>query len=508
MRTIIITLLILTLQTAHAQTGVLMQRYYIAGSLSLGQNNRAFSDNSAWLQMGTDTTDRGVLFPKVLLDSINTSARGLYVYDLADSVLYHFDGTDRVRYMTYKDTSLIKQLITNNLPDLSTTALKSDTARDRFIATYNYVDSIAAGRIPFSDTAGTLATRSFLTDNYFASGGNSFGVDVSLGIKDGHKLDILTNNTSRMSIFANGNVSIASATDAGYKFNVNGTARFTQETTLNNGLYFDNNSAGMNIYSSVSAGKGMSIGSYNSGYEPMNIKIGYNLSGSNNNKQYILNLGFYNDAVAANYYSTVVGSYNSVLGADAYAQVFGANNVINYLPNSVSEGTSIIGAGNQVLHHFCAIMGYNQVTTADNQLILAQSRYNGSSCGFNDVYFGTGPRSGQATKIGSNVTINGSGAGVDSNIQGGVLRLAAGKSTGAALPQDVIFATTQATISGTALQALVDRWYIKGETGRFSNNSAPTSMIDIDGTNGYDQLRIRRSYTPVSNQTRMGIQAI
>ena len=34
------------------------------------------------------------------------------------------------------------------------------------------------------------------------------------------------------------------------------------------------------------------------------------------------------------------------------------------------------------------------------------------------------------------------------------------------------------------------------------SNKSPTSKIDIDGSNGYDQLRMRKSYTPTgSNDT-------
>ncbi|MBW7914725.1 MAG: hypothetical protein H3C54_13730, partial [Taibaiella sp.] len=112
---------------ASAQTGLLMQRYYISGSLSVGQSSRAFADSSAWLQLGNDTTNRGLMLPKVLLDSIHTTARALYVYDLQDSVLYHFDGNKRVRYMTYRDTVLVKQLVLSNAPDLSPYAQKQDT---------------------------------------------------------------------------------------------------------------------------------------------------------------------------------------------------------------------------------------------------------------------------------------------------------------------------------------------------------------------------------------------
>lgn len=504
MKTIITILAVMLLQTTYAQTGVLMQRYYIAGSLSLGQNNRDFSDNSAWLQMGTDTTDRGVLFPKVLLDSVNTSARGLYVYDLADSVLYHFDGNERVRYMTYKDTVLIKQLITDNAPDFSPFITKTDTARNGYVATYTYVDSLDASNVKFTDTGGFLPTKSFLLNSYFANGGNSFGQNTNIGTKDNYRLDMLTADTARLSIFTNGNVSIASDTDAGYKLNISGTARVTQLVTLNNGLYFDNTAQGISISSSSAATKSLSIGGSNSGYELMNLKLGYSLTGSNNGKQFIVNMGFNNSATAANYYSTIVGAYNSILNADAYAQIFGSSNIINYTPNGVSEGISILGSNNTIQHRFCTVIGNNQTTTADNQLIFAQARSNGITCGFNDVYFGTGPRSSQYTKVGSNVTINASGAGADTNMQGGSLRLAAGKSTGNALAPDIIMATTTAQASGTTLQPLTDRWYIKGETGRLSNVFAPTALLDISAATGYNQLRLRTSFTPASTADANG----
>lgn len=504
MKTLITILAVMLLQTSNAQTGVLMQRYYIAGSLSLGQNNRDFSDNSAWLQMGTDTTDRGVLFPKVLLDSVNTSARGLYVYDLADSVLYHFDGTERVRYMTYKDTVLIKQLITDNAPDFSPFITKSDTVRTSYVATYSYVDSLAASNVKFIDTSGFLPTKSFLLNNYFANGGNSFGQSASIGTKDNHKLDMLTADTTRLSIFTNGNVSIASDTDAGHKLNISGTTRVTELVTLNDGLYFDNSALGINISSSSAATKCLSIGSANSGCEPANLKLGYNLTGSNSGKQFIVNMGYNNSATAANYYTSIVGAYNSILNADAYTQILGSSNMINYTPNSVSEGTSILGSNNTIQHRFCTIVGNNQTTTADNQLIFAQARSNGITCGFNDVYFGTGPRSSQYSKVGSNVTINASGAGVDTNMQGGLLRLAAGKSTGDALAPDIIMATATALASGTTLQPLADRWYIKGETGRLSNVIAPTALLDISAATGYSQLRLRTSFTPASTADANG----
>jgi hypothetical protein len=147
-----------TLVTVHcyAQTGILMNRYYITGSLSLG-NNKAFADTSAWLQLGKDTTKRGLLLPRVILDSVITTKRGLYVYDLKDSVLYHIDGTKKVRYMTYKDTAFLASKLfvnTENAKDLKwadTAAMlnpylrKIDTASlsNRISQKLNYTDTTA-----------------------------------------------------------------------------------------------------------------------------------------------------------------------------------------------------------------------------------------------------------------------------------------------------------------------------------------------------------------------------
>lgn len=169
---ILLTLLsVLLLATSvSAQTGKLMKRYYISGSLAIGKDNRSFADSSSWIDVGPDTTDRGIRFPKVLLDSINTTQRALFVYDLQDSVLYHFDGTQRIRYMTYKDTT-------------------------------------------------------FLKNNFLAQGGNAYGKTVTVGSKDNTNVDVITNNKTVMRVFANGNISIGGDTTTdNYAMNIDGAA--------------------------------------------------------------------------------------------------------------------------------------------------------------------------------------------------------------------------------------------------------------------------------------------
>lgn len=624
MKQILLTTILLHITLlSFAQTGVLMNRYYISGSLAVGQSNRSFADSSAWMQIGNDTTDKGVLFPKVLLDSISTTRRALFVYDLKDSVLYHFDGADKVRYMTYKDTTIIKQIVDNAVPDHSnylvnggnaygnvTKAGTTDeehfdmitndsirvritdngkvligtTAQDSFALKVSgaihtdslirmdvhnpmYVDkdviaikgdfhSISRLKLGLNNYGSYLKTNSLdvrtgVTENPIlslggeapsAGGINITGLERKVDFKggilgEGWKVFLpegiwtyhhtafsfqpieFTGNTSDQGIKLNGysalnalqvfgatgNVGIGNVqTDNGNKLDVNGTVRAVGQVRLNSNLYYDNSNEGINISASAVAGTGISIGRLNSGYELDNIKLGHNLKGSTNNKQYIVNIGFNNDASEANHYTVLNGYGNVVTSSDAYAQIIGTSNTINYAPNSVSEGISIIGSKNRVEHAYSTIIGYNQVTTANNQLIIAQSRSNGVQCGFNDVYFGTGPRSGQSNNKGSNVTINASGAGNAIDKEGGVLRMAAGKSTGAAVPPDLIFATANSTASGSQLQSVADRWYIKGETGRLSNNLNPTSQIDVLTPNGYSQLRLRTSYTPTSTTDTNG----
>lgn len=201
MKRILIILLILLSANAFAQTGMMMNRFYITGALVLGKGDRTFADTSAWLQLGKDTTKKGMILPRVVLDSIKTTKRGLFVYDLKDSVLYHFDSNKRVRYMTYKDTFLIKQLIMQNTPATDT----------NIIATKYYVDN--AGYIKYD--------------------GNATGSTIKIGTNDSHGLNIETNNVDRVKITADGNVGVGTDPVSG-KLHVNGVTATDAIAYVNN----------------------------------------------------------------------------------------------------------------------------------------------------------------------------------------------------------------------------------------------------------------------------------
>ena len=478
----IIILLVSLFSNVFAQSGLLMNRYYITGSLSVGRYNRGFADSSAWLQVGPDTTNRGILFPKVLLDSVSTSARALFVYDLKDSVLYHFDGNKKVRYMTYKDTALVKQIVLANQPNLSVYVAKADSA------TY-------------------LPTKSFLASAYYANGGNTYGADATLGVRDNYALSLLTGNTPRLKIYNNGNVSIAATTDAGYKLYVNGTSRIVNELYVEKGITFPNNTQGIQLTHETTNGHypSIMIGRNNGTYPTTgnrHIKLGVDNTGNAARScQYAI--GAVNNLSAAGNFAVAIGTFNTINTEDTDHTILGTSNVFNYVGGSQSRGQCIIGANNSVLHSFCSIIGNYQSTTANNQLIIADGNNNSSAGGYRQVFFGSGPRSSLNGGLGAPVTINASG-GNGTDKQGGLLRLAAGKSTGAAIAPDLIFATATASVSGTSLQPLSDRWYVKGESGFLSNNANPTSLLDINAAQGYSQLRLRTSYTPTSSADANG----
>ena len=478
----IITLSVFLFSNVLAQSGLLMNRYYITGSLSVGRYNRGFADSSAWLQVGPDTTTRGVLFPKVLLDSVTTSARALYVYDLKDSVLYHFDGNKKVRYMTYKDTALVKQIVLASLPSLSAYVAKTDSA------TY-------------------LPTKAFIASTYYANTGNAYGADATLGLRDNYALSLLTGNTPRMKIYSNGNVSIAATTDAGYKLYVNGTSRIVNELYVEKGITFPNNTQGIQLTHETTNGHYPSIliGRNNGSYPTTgnrHIKLGTDNSGNvARSCQYAI--GAVNNLSAAGNFAVAIGTFNTINTEDTDQMILGTSNVFNYVGGSQSRGQCIIGANNSVLHSFCSIIGNYQSTTANNQLIIADGNNNSSAGGYRQIFFGSGPKSSLNGGLGAPVTINASG-GNGTDKQGGLLRLAAGKSTGAAIAPDLIFATATASTSGTTLQTLTDRWYVKGETGYLSNSLNPTSLLDIAGPQGYAQLRLRTAHTPSSTADANG----
>ena len=138
-KTFLLFLLFFAPVVAKAQLGILADKYYITGGLSVGQEARnLFPDTSAWMQIGGDTTNKGFIIPRIL-GGLSTVKRGVFYYSLEDSTLRHKDGTAEVKYLTDKDSNTIKTWTGGGLVDTAHLAARIDSNETAI----KYLDSTA-----------------------------------------------------------------------------------------------------------------------------------------------------------------------------------------------------------------------------------------------------------------------------------------------------------------------------------------------------------------------------
>jgi len=296
--------------------------------------------------------------------------------------------------------------------------------------------------------------------------------------------------------------------DVNGPFNVNGVQTFqTNDTVIQHGATFGNTIVG-NANNSIGATslRAVIIGDNNSlsavSTLPFNIAIGYANLVSLNTYGYIL--GTFNTITSSGTNYIVTGESNTITASLGFGILMGNSITLN---DSTSSGTIAIGTNLSISHHQTATMGYGVSTTADHQFIMA-SQQNTTSDGFNDIYGGTGPvrmTGGNTTDYMNDLTYHGSGAANVADKDGGNLRSAGGKGTGTGNGGHFYIATTDKAVSGTTRQTLVDRVIVEHNTGFMGiATMSPTSFVDILGTNGYDQLRLRTAYTPSSSADANG----
>jgi hypothetical protein len=144
---------------------------------------------------------------------------------------------------------------------------------------------------------------------------------------------------------------------------------------------------------------------------------------------------------------------------------------------SAANGLSIAMNGQSVSSTGSGIAIGQAVSATTNELVIADAIY-----GTNNIYFGAGKQSTLAV-VSKSYTINGTG-GSGTNNDAGNITIAAGKGTGTGVPGDVILSTATAGSSGTTLQSLTQRWFVKGNTGTLSNVSTPqtNALLDLQST--------------------------
>lgn len=127
-------------------------------------------------------------------------------------------------------------------------------------------------------------------------------------------------------------------------------------------------------------------------------------------------------------------------------------------------------------------IGLFATTTAAKQLVIGGNDTS-NNYAITDVYIGGGVQDLNLSN-GTSVTINSSGGnGTDKN--GGNITIAGGKGTGAGTPGDIILSTAIPTTTGTTLQSLSQRVWIKGNTGYLGiHNTNPSTILTVGNTSG------------------------
>jgi hypothetical protein len=107
------------------------------------------------------------------------------------------------------------------------------------------------GRTVFKHAAIKLNDSSYLVggdtvvvpvfrNSAWVQGGNAFGTTGALGTLDNHPLDLYANGINWVRLYPDGHVVVGPPSDAGYTFNVQGTANIASTFTLQQGAVFFN----------------------------------------------------------------------------------------------------------------------------------------------------------------------------------------------------------------------------------------------------------------------------
>jgi hypothetical protein len=304
-----------------------------------------------------------------------------------------------------------------------------------------------------------------------------------------------------------GNVIVGGTTDAGFRLDVNGTARVsggitqtmgTSSINLTNGATYQTSDRGILIgsgtYNNASV-VGVAIGQlFNLGTGTGNVAIGFSANASGGSIA-ISSSG--NSAVASGG-GIAIGATASSTGGIALKGVTSNNGAVAIGVNSqatqgsaIAIGVSVTVAGQNSVaigdraviaagHQGSIALGLYATTTASKQLVIGGNDSGGSNA-ITDVYIGGGVQN-FVTADPQTVVINATGGNNSTDRNGGNIAIAGGKGTGAGTPGSVIFSTSTATTSGTTLQTLTERMQVFGGTGNVAINS------NID--NGQGKLQV------------------
>ena len=242
--------------------------------------------------------------------------------------------------------------------------------------------------------------------------------------------------TEVMRITTARNLLIGGTIDAGFKADITGTARVSGTFTSTNGV-FDTPS---NLLFTIAGARNVQIGIFSGDVftGQRNIAIGSNvITPANNN-------------------SITIGSNSTNNGGYIFGQTCQVSNGGMALGrNATSSFISSVAIGTE--------FGAN--ATAVSQFIVESVNW----------HLGNVLSSNPTTNAVSLNAQSGSGTNINAN----TFTINGGRGTGTGTSGDVILATATPTTSGTTLQSLTARWYVKGSTGILSNVLSPNSSAQF-----------------------------
>ena len=336
------------------------------------------------------------------------------------------------------------------------------------------------------------------------------GISASVGASSG--ISFYKSSGSYFNLFNNGRLWIGSGTpvDAGYQADIVGSSRVTGNWTVNNVSIYAANTNYLQLSSHAAATNynyivGVIGGSNMTNTGSSNVIIGSGLA--TNAIQYTgsftLNAATYTSATS----NIVITAGGATLGSATASNsiVIGSSNW-NYIGSPTINNTVILGTGFYAGANWSTdrsifigytggmggtvkqFIGLNSAPNnlEDNVMLIGNVGYGGTNntVQINDVYYNNANFTGYAAAA---IRINaGKAYPGGSNVAGVNITIASGRGTGTAAPGDIVFSTPIPTGSATSVQNLVDRWYVKGYTGTFTNKnisySGSTAVIDVSGS--------------------------
>ena len=339
-------------------------------------------------------------------------------------------------------------------------------------------------------TGSLFGTSSWAINSITASSADNFTVRGTLTAQTivaqviTSSTDFVTGSTRFGSLISNTHQFTGSVSVTG-SFLVSGSSRFTGDAT-NNAIYvssgkrinFDNREVSIGEQSTGSY-EGVAIGSFikaNTG----TVVLGKNCNSATYNRVFMVGWNTSEVSATSNNTLAIYGTNTSGIG------IFGeTSNIINsteiaILASAVGAGIEgNVAIGRQAYASGSYAIALGPFAEAGISEFVAGSRDKPVT----NVYFGGGNQSiSRGAGTGVAYTINGSGAN-GTDFAGGNITIAGGKGTGTGTSGDIILSTATPTTTGTTLQSLTQRVWIKGNTGRVGiDNTSPSTILTVGNT--------------------------